>query len=419
MRNIQVYFIKFLSILFYLLPIFLITGPFLPDLSISIISIFFLFITIKKRDFFIYNNLFFKIFIIFYFYIVLVSLFSDNIKLSLATSVFYIRFGIFALAISFIIQKNISIVSNIKNIFLFIYFILFFDTLYQLITEKNIIGLSYNDPNNFRLTSFFGKNEVLGSYIARFYPFLLSLIFLDSYNSKKKTNKPLIFFITLISICTVIMSGERTSLFLITLSCVVLFASIISLRKYFLLGIIFSSVFLLLLIHFDHRIKLRMVDSVTKQLGFQSERIILFSEIYESHYKIALNMFKEKPLFGHGVKMFRDYCSKPKNFVANAACTTHPHNVYMQMLSETGIIGFSLILGIFLVISFALFKNFLNIFFKKKQLFSNHKLCLFTFYFVTFFPISPSGNFFGNWLSIIYYVPAGFLIYVNSEEKKI
>ena len=176
MRNIQVYFIKFLSILFYLLPIFLITGPFLPDLSISIISIFFLFITIKKRDFFIYNNLFFKIFIIFYFYKVLVSLFSDNIKLSLATSVFYIRFGIFALAISFIIQKNISIVSNIKNIFLFIYFILFFDTLYQLITEKNIIGLSYNDPNNFRLTSFFGKNEVLGSYIARFYPFLLSFI---------------------------------------------------------------------------------------------------------------------------------------------------------------------------------------------------------------------------------------------------
>ena len=110
MRNIQVYFIKFLSILFYLLPIFLITGPFLPDLSISIISIFFLFITIKKRDFFIYNNLFFKIFIIFYFYIVLVSLFSDNIKLSLATSVFYIRFGIFALAISFIIQKNIGLV---------------------------------------------------------------------------------------------------------------------------------------------------------------------------------------------------------------------------------------------------------------------------------------------------------------------
>ena len=82
MKNIEAYFIKFSSILYYLLPVLLITGPFLPDLSLSIISIFFLFITIKKKNFFIYNNLFFKIFIIFYFYIVLTSLFSENLKLS-------------------------------------------------------------------------------------------------------------------------------------------------------------------------------------------------------------------------------------------------------------------------------------------------------------------------------------------------
>jgi hypothetical protein len=416
MKNNQYYFIKISSVLYYLLPIFLITGPFFPDFSLSIISVFFLFITIKNRDFSAYNNLYFKIFIIFYFYIVLVSFFSDNIKLSLETSLFYFRFGIFAMAIFFIIQKNNSILGNIKNIFLLVYFVLFFDTFYQLITGKNIIGLSYINLQNFRLTSFFGKNEVLGSYIARFYPFLLSVIFFDAYKNKKKINKILIFFITLISICTVIMSGERTSLFLITLSCILLFFSVISLRKYFLLGIISSIIFFVVLTHFDHRIKYRMVDSVKNQLGFQSKKIVIFSEIYESHYKIAINMFKEKPLFGHGVKMFRDYCAKPKNFVADNACTTHPHNIYMQMLAETGIIGFILIFVIFLIISIALLKNFLNIFCNKMQLFSNHKICLLIFYFTSLFPIAPSGNFFGNWLSVIYYIPAGFLIYLNKER---
>ena len=56
-------------------------------------------------------------------------------------------------------------------------------------------------------------------------------------------------------------------------------------------------------------------------------------------YKIALNMFLEKPLVGHGTKIFRHYCAKPENFVSGNACTTHPHNILMQFLAETGLIG--------------------------------------------------------------------------------
>ena len=416
MKNIEAYFIKFSSVLYCLLPVLIITGPFLPDFSLSIISIFFLILTVKNKNFKIYNNLYFKIFILFYFYIVLVSIFSDNLKLSLETSIFYIRFGIFALAICYILENNNSIIGSIKIIFVSLYLILFFDTIYQLVVGKNIIGLTYINLDNFRLTSFFGKNEVLGSYIARFYPFVLSIIFLDAYKNKKKINKFLIVFITIISICTVIMSGERTALFLIVISCLLLTLSIISLRKYFALGMIVASIFFLLLINFDQRVKERMVNSVKSQLGVNTERIVVFSKIYESHYKIAYNMFKEKPLFGHGVKMFRDYCAKPQNFVSEAACTTHPHNTYMQLLAETGLVGFALVLFIFFTLLYFLFKNFLNVTFKNNQIFSNHKLCLFIFYFATLFPLAPSGNFFGNWLSVICYIPAGLLIYIREEK---
>ena len=44
----------------------------------------------------------------------------------------------------------------------------------------------------------------------------------------------------------------------------------------------------------------RMVDNIVNQMGLSSssERIVIFSKTYEGHYKISLNMFKEKPLLG-------------------------------------------------------------------------------------------------------------------------
>jgi len=48
MKNNQYYFIKISSVLYYLLPIFLITGPFFPDFFLSIISGFLIYLN-KER----------------------------------------------------------------------------------------------------------------------------------------------------------------------------------------------------------------------------------------------------------------------------------------------------------------------------------------------------------------------------------
>ena len=77
-------------------------------------------------------------------------------------------------------------------------------------------------------------------------------------------------------------------------------------------------------------------------------------------------MFKEKPIVGHGAKMFRVYCQKEENFVANNACTTHPHNFYAQMLAETGIVGLIILMSIFIYICYLFLKNLYFFIFKKK-----------------------------------------------------
>ena len=48
-------------------------------------------------------------------------------------------------------------------------------------------------------------------------------------------------------------------------------------------------------------------------------------------------MFFDKPIIGHGPKMFRVECSNPKysETVEESSCMTHPHNFYIQLLAET------------------------------------------------------------------------------------
>ena len=88
------------------LPYVLVTGPFIPDFLVSFIAILFLIISIKERIWIYYNNNYFKLFILFYFIINLSAIFSENPFISLETSIPYIRFALFSLAIIFIINNK-------------------------------------------------------------------------------------------------------------------------------------------------------------------------------------------------------------------------------------------------------------------------------------------------------------------------
>ena len=91
--------INFSSYLVYFLPLAILTGPFLPDLFISVISLIFLFLLIRYKEFEYINNFYFKIFVVFCAYLIFCSLISDFPYFSLKSSMFYFRFGTFSIAI--------------------------------------------------------------------------------------------------------------------------------------------------------------------------------------------------------------------------------------------------------------------------------------------------------------------------------
>ncbi len=416
--KINYYCTLFSGILFFLIPVALITGPFIPDLFLVIICLNLIFLSIYEKNFKIFKNKFFIFFIIFCFVASLVSIISENLS-SLKSSSLYFRFGLFTIASYLIIKNNKQLLQLLFYFFLIIFFTLFIDTLFQYFFSKNLLGFTYNDLNNFRITSFFGKDEVLGSYTARFFPLV---IFLFIYNTKfySDVKKSLLIIIIISTSFTIILfSGERTSIALFFICLIVIFLSSQYLRKIMVIPIVSILLISIISFSFSDKIKTRVITSTINQLGLnsESERLVLFSKTYEGHYKIASNMFLEKPILGHGAKMFRFYCSKEENFVSVTACSTHPHNFYAQMLAELGLFGFISIFLIFIIISFFFIKNLYFQIIKKKQLISDETICLLACCFINLFPLLPSGNFFNNWLSIVIYYPIGFLIFMIKEKK--
>ena len=81
------------------------------------------------------------------------------------------------------------------------------DGTYQYLYGYNLIGFHLSQPD--RVSSFFGEELKMGSFVVRFLPIMIA-IFLTIYNNNK--NLIYINLIILISFFTVIISGERTAL---------------------------------------------------------------------------------------------------------------------------------------------------------------------------------------------------------------
>jgi hypothetical protein len=97
-------------------------------------------------------------------------------------------------------------------------------------------------------------------------------------------------------------------------------------------------------------------------------------------------------------------------------CTTHPHNFTLQLLSETGIIGFIYIFFIFIYFFTKIFKIFILKILRKKINYNPLEIMITVGFVAILFPLFPNGNFFNNWISMISYFLVPFYLY--SLKKK-
>ena len=98
--------------------------------------------------------------------------------------------------------------------------------------------------------------------------------------------------------------------------------------------------------------------------SFISEGILKYYKLvinshWVAHYRGGIQVFKNNLFFGSGFKTFRSECFNYKNN-ENIICTLHPHNIYIELLSDTGIMVFNFLFFISISYKFYERKCYLN-----------------------------------------------------------
>jgi len=413
--NEKLIFFNFPVLLFSLIPFFLITGPFLSDLAVSLISLLFLIFCFKEKNFYYFKNKYFYFFLAFCSYLLINSLINNYNLDSLKISLFYFRYGIFVIAIYALLKTD----DNFVKYFFYCIFICFtaliFDGFYQYFIGENILGWK----NSSRTSSFFGDEHILGSYLSRLWPlfFGLSIFFM------KKKNKFFFLFILafILSETLIFLSGDRSAFFNINLSAIFVILFSRKLLKLRLLTVLSSFLLLIIITFINPTAKERLIDNTLVQMNLdeesKGEQKYIFSKNHHGIYASAYKMYIDNKILGVGIKNFRNICKDPRYYVNEEInCNSHPHNTYVQILAETGIIGFSFLLFVLIYFCKFLIKHIISIF-KGRRYFNDFEICILSGIAIYLWPFVPTGNVFSNWLNIALIINLPFLIFSRNSNK--
>jgi O-antigen ligase len=403
-----------IDLILILLIAFLPLSLLLPSAILNLLGIatcfFFVIKIITKKEYYFFNNNFFFILIFFWCSLIINLFFTININESFPRALSFGRFIILAFAIRYYLNfKDNKYQKFIYRTWFWIFIIVTFDLIFEFIFGFNTLG--FKSPWHERLSGFLNQELKIGHYYYSFAFFALSFFFNNLKNTKLKFFLFLSMF--LLFLFTSFIIGERSNF--IRMLFISSFFLIIYDGKNFIKKICFILFLLTLfaLIIFTVPIfKVRYWGQIFEPIKSNGISAYIKNTHYGAHFDTAINIFKQKPIFGIGLKNYRNESGKeiyindlPFNFLR---WSTHPHQLHFEFLSESGIFGYTMFL-IFIVYSLV---ASIKIYLLKKNL---YHLSSILFVIATTLPLLPSGSFFTSYGATIFWINYGVMI----SHKKI
>ena len=421
---------SYFNLLLSLMPLSFIAGNMIININtiLIILSTLILFRgDIFKSKFFLID----KIIFIFFGFVIFTALFNDVFylnKLSWGTayattlrSFLFLKYLLLYISIKFLIEKDYI---NFKLFFIscsLASLFVCFDIIYQFSFGKDIFGY-VAIPGFRKLGGPFGDELIAGGYIQRFSIFSFFLIPLFYKDFSPKILKFLIPILLIIILISLILSGNRMPLllFILLVSLIVIFNK--QTRKYF---ISFASILLIifsLAFTFNQKVK-NNFNSFYGQISNMAK--ILINKDFDNNSSQYLKEFASfydtwllNKYIGGGIKSFRYYCHVRPNIDKNSkfVCNMHPHNYYLEILTETGLIGFFIISIIFILI---LYKTFYKKYFDSNSslTYNNISVPFIFLFFVEIFPLKSTGSFFTTGNATYIFLIMAILVGFAYKEK--
>ena len=335
-------------------------------------------------------------------------------------SFFFLRYLVIYFILRFLLEKNIV---NLKIFFFscsFFSIFVCFDIFYQfrygidLFGYENI-GRKFSGP--------FDDELIAGGYIQRFFLFsFFSLILIDSKKFNLISKFVLIIFLLIFNF-GIIISGNRMP-FLLFLLCILLFSIFQkNIRKHLLLLIVIVLISSLTAYKFNNHINKNFgnfklqVTQLYKAFVLKNDfknQVETSERVYDAspharEFKSFYHTWLMNKYFGGGIKNFRYYCHLRANIdkKAELICNMHPHNYYLEILTETGIVGGILFVTFFFLVIFLIAsKTKYNI-----NYFNNNIISpFFILFLVEIFPFKSTGSFFTTGNATYFFLITGLLV---------
>ena len=432
--------LKTLNILVFLFPLAFILGNSALNALVFLIGLLGL-IVYKKQVFQIRKSKLLISISCFFLYLILISLYEDfkNPKnVEVIKSFLYLRFLLLTLVLRCMMNNDEFELKYFLIICLFFVLFVSIDLTIQSIFGTNLLGFQSTQYHN---SGIFNLERIAGGYISRFLylgVFSVPLIL----NKKIKINLNLFFiFIFLIGITGLILSGNRMPSVMLLVYLLLMIIYFKNLRIVSTALLILSIVIFLISLSLDEDYKryyrsfygnvVNMTWSLTDYTKrFVNEKInkkTSQSSIYQEDanvawigeqykwgfwsghsiiYLTALDIFRDRPILGSGIKSFRVRCKLKMNKYSRI-CSLHTHNYYLEILTDTGLIGFVLFVG---PIYFLLFKNLVS---RSRENFEKHQIFFYSLMFILiieFFPLKSSGSMFSTNSATYVFLILGLLL---------
>ena len=407
-----------INLLIGVVPISFIAGNLIINLNLILIVLI-TFIIFNKRFFDYEFHLIDKFLIILFLFCLLTGVInylnSDQknifVEENFFKSLLFSRYLLFYFAIRIVTEKKLF---NFKFFFIICSTCVIFvclDLVLQLVAGADIFG---NPKTPYKLSGPFGSEQIAGSYLQRFGIFLFFLIpfFI---NFKNKNNLIIVLSaIFILVFFSILIAGNRMPIILFILMFIMLFLYEKKLRKFSLLFLFSGLVIFFVIFKLSPQI-----NDITQHFLKMTSQILIFlndvlikgndpniTNTYIKEFYSGYVTWKENSIIGGGINSFYLNCQKTLDY-----CASHPHNYYLEILSELGIIGFIISVIIFIRLFMIIgLKNYLSLNFNDNLIFPFALL-----FFAEIFPFKTSGSFFttGN-ATFIFFIIA---IIVSLSKK--
>lgn len=391
------------------LPLLLIFYRGVADFTVLLIGLIFLYRSYKSNNWQWVKQQWFIFSLIFWLYLLLINTpLSINSSESALYSLAFIRWPLFAMAISmWLLNNNISQKYFLISLAVTLFFITL-DVWWQYFFHYDFFGNPKYSFNPERLTGPFRDNPMPGIFLARYLFLILYLGFFLKYLSPPLKNITFIFLILAIGASTIFITGERMAFLVIISGVLIISAGLIlhfkNFKKYITLGLVFIIGFITIFSFLFPDTFYRTITSLIYKLQHFSDSDYML--VFNSAYAVWL----ESPFFGVGIHQYREACIALGFWGTGGGVCFHPHNISLELLSETGITGFILYYSIIISVAFSIVRNFLH---------QKNWLLLFlslTLLFVSFFPLIGGMSLFNNWIGAIIWLFVGWTLAVSNKK---